>query len=694
MNVRLAAALFGLCFAGSLWAQEAPEPEKTEKTEEERLQVFDEIEVTSRADDLVGIADSATEGVTGREDLQRRPLLRPGELLETVPGVIITQHAGGGKANQYFLRGFNLDHGTDFGISVDDVPVNMPSHGHGQGYSDLNFLIPEMVDSIRYRKGPYDASVGDFSAAGSASLRYVDRLDAPLLDVSGGSFGYRRAVAGHGGDFAGGHLLGAVEFLHNDGPWERPDDYRKGNLLLRYKKGDEARGFSLTATGYDGRWDSSDQIPERAVGDGRVGRLGTIDPTTGGDSHRYSLSFEMQRGSEQALQRLTVYALHYDLDLFSNFTYFLDDPVHGDQFEQQDRRFVSGLRWERLWTGELAGRKAEHTLGLQARNDDIANGLFHTQARRRLSTTRTDDIGQLSGAPYFQTRVAWTPWLRTVTGLRWDSYRFRVDSNLAANSGEESQSILSPKLSVVFGPWNQTEVYFNAGWGFHSNDARGATIRIDPATGELAQRVSPLVRGESVDVGFRTSFFPGTRTAVTLFNLDLDSELLFVGDAGATEASRPSRRSGVELQSFFHLGRRLVVDADLALSRSRFRDPDPAGDRIPGAIERALALGISLPDWEGWSGSARLRYFGPRPLIEDDSRRSDSSSLVYLQLARKLAHGFQIGVEVFNLLDDKVSDIDYFYPSRLPGEPEEGIEDIHFHPAESRSVRLVAGWKM
>jgi len=683
-------------------APQADDPEGTPAKDEDaaaksakrELQVYDEIQVTSRADDMVGIADSASQGVTGKQELQLRPILRPGELLETVPGVIITQHAGGGKANQYFLRGFNLDHGTDFGITVDDMPVNMPSHGHGQGYADLNFMIPELVETVRYEKGPYDAAVGDFSAAGSATMSYANTLESGFLQLTGGGGGYQRAIFADSATLAGGDLLGGIEYLHNDGPWDRPDDYRKSNAIVRFHRGDAASGFTLTAMGYDGNWSSSDQIPQRAVDEGRIDRLGTLDPTDGGVSSRYSLAGEWHRGSAESLTSASAYVLRYRLKLFSNFTYFLDDPVHGDQFEQFDHRTVSGFRVSHEWSTALAGRRVEWTTGLQARFDDIQNGLLHTEARQYLSTTRQDSIHQLSGAPYAEARLAWAPWLRTTLGLRIDAYRFRVASDNPLNSGEESKAIVSPKLALVLGPWARTELYLNCGDGFHSNDARGTTIRVEPATGELVQRVSPLVRARSFDVGFRTSALANLQFAVTAFNLDLDSELVFSGDAGNTEASRPSRRRGIEVQTFWRPRPWLQVDADYARSSSRFTDFDPVGDHIPGSIEEALSAGVTVPELHDFDGSLRLRYFGPRPLIEDGSVSSRSSSLVYLGIGYHVTSRLRLGIDVFNLLDALVSDIEYFYPSRLPGEPADGVSDVHFHPAEPRSVRFVAAWRL
>jgi hypothetical protein len=656
------------------------------------LQVYDQIQVIDRASDMVGVADSASEGVTGQKELAQRPVARPGELLETVPGVIITQHSGSGKANQYFLRGFNLDHGTDFRITVDDIPVNMPSHGHGQGYSDLNFLIPELVDTVRYKKGTYYAEEGDFSTAGAAEFTYVNSLPKGIAAFTPGGYGYTRLLAADSTKYGEGDLLGAVEVGRNNGPWVRGDDYRKLNGILRWNRGDAGNGLTVTAMGYDGKWNSTDQIPQRAVDQGLVGRFGSIDPTDGGRSYRYSLAADWRRGGESSLTRASAYVLRYGLNLFSDFTYFLDDPVNGDQFEQVDNRTVTGFQLERQWGSAWGGREVETSVGLQVRNDAIDNGLFHTKDQGLLSVTRRDQIEQLSGGPFVQARVRWNSWLRTVTGLRADGYYADVKSNLAANSGTRQATLLSPKLAVTLGPWSQTELYLDYGYGFHSNDARGATIRVDPRTGEPVDQVTPLARAKDADVGVRTSLIPNLQTSATLFRLDLASELVFSGDAGATEAGRPSRREGIELQSFYHPRPWLTLDADYAYSRARFADFDPVGDHIPGAIESALSAGISIDNAGPWFGSLRLRYFGPRPLIEDDSVRSRASSLLNLRLGHRFPNGLSVAGEVFNLLNNQVSDIDYLYDSRLRGEPGP-VSDIHFHPAEKRSFRLAAEWR-
>lgn len=647
--------------------------------------------VEERSDNLIGKADSASEGVVGPAQLERRPILRPGELLETVPGVIITQHSGSGKANQYYLRGFNLDHGTDLAVSLDGMPLNMPTHGHGQGYIDLNLLIPEMVSGIRYRKGAYDADQGDFSSAGSVDIGYARRLGKETgvpatqsIDI--GNFGRRRILATGSPRAGKGYLTYGVEAQQYDGPWDLPEDYDKINAVLRYAQEDDAKGLTVTGMLYDGKWNSTDQIPARAVD--TIGRFGNVDPTDGGKSHRYSLSGQTWKKSEKNETRFSAYAVDYKLNLWSNFTYFLDDPVRGDQFEQADRRRIYGFSASHQMNGAWRGRPMSNTFGLQGRYDDISPvGLYNTDDRDRFNTVREDRVKESSIAPYFENRIRWTDRLRSTAGIRFDSYRFDVNSSIAANSGKVSDSILSPKLSLAYRLRPEMETYISAGRGFHSNDARGTTITVDPKTGLPADKVTPLVRAEFAEVGLRRSTGNLTST-LSLWGLDFDSELLFVGDAGTTEPSHPSRRVGVELTNYWNLGRNWIVDADFAYSRARFRDSDPTGDRIPGAVEGVAALGVSYDPPTGVNGALRLRYFGPRPLIEDNSVRSASTTLVNGRVGYKWKKGVRFSFEVFNLLNAKVSDVDYFYTSRLPGEPAGGVDDIHFHPAESRSFRI------
>ena len=393
--------LAGALLLGAWPAAATHEPETSKDEEEERLKVYDQVEVRARGDALVGLASSASEGTTGYEDLARRPILRPGELVETAPGVIATQHSGGGKANQYFLRGFNLDHGTDFSVWVAGVPVNMPTHGHGQGYADLNFLIPEMVDSVRFRKGPYFADKGDFSVAGGLDMELLRSLPESLLVLTGGSYDFGRLLWADSFELSEKEdLLTAVELFQQDGPWRRGEDYDGVKALARYSRGDNWRGYSITAMGYDADWLSTDQVPARAVDSGLIDRFDLIDPGPRGSTERLSLSAEVHHGHADTLTRLSGYLLYYDFGLISNFTYFLEDEENGDQFEQADRRLVAGFDLTRNWLGRWGDRVLESSAGFQLRADQIDNGLYQTSNLERLGTIREDSVDQLTGCPW------------------------------------------------------------------------------------------------------------------------------------------------------------------------------------------------------------------------------------------------------------------------------------------------------
>jgi outer membrane receptor protein involved in Fe transport len=639
--------------------------------------------------DLIGAADSATQGVVTARQIDSRPIMRAGEVLETVPGLIISQHSGEGKANQYYLRGFNLDHGTDFATTVAGVPVNMPTHAHGHGYSDVNFLIPELVTAVQFNKGPYSAEEGDFSTAGASHIRYANRLERPIVRASAGEDGWGRMLAAASPRIGSGHLLAALEVGHNDGPWVRPDDYQKVNGVFRYSLGDHRSALSITGMGYAASWDSTDQAPDRAIGSGALDRFAGIDDTDGGRTARYSLSADWQRSTTAGVTRATAYGLSYRLNLFSNFTYFLDHPEEGDQFEQADRRQVYGGRVSHRQVGRLGEMASELVVGSDLRYDDINTvGLYHTVSRVREATTRQDAVGQGSVGIFAQHELQLTPWLRSNLGLRGDWYHFRVEAGDPRNAGTDTDGLVSPKASLVFGPWKSTELYANWGYGFHSNDARGTTITIDPVSGEPADRVTPLVRARGEELGVRTTAVRGLQMTVALWRLDLDSELLFIGDAGTTEAGRPSRRYGIEWSTYYAPKSWLTFDADVALSDARFRDDDPVGDHIPGAVEQVLAAGVAVEDAGRVFGSLRLRYFGARALVEDGSIRSKPTTLVNGQLGVRLTRSLRVGLDVFNLFNTEASDIDYFYTSRLRGEPAGGIDDIHLHPALPRSIRI------
>lgn len=680
--LRPVAAAVSICILGAGGAFAAGVP--TDAPE-----ALEEVQVQGWFDRLHGAPLSATQGVVGAAQLETRPIMRTGELLEVVPGLIVTQHSGDGKANQFFLRGFNLDHGTDLATSVDGVPVNMPTHGHGQGYTDINFLIPELVQSVQYRKGTYYAETGNFSAAGAVDVRLRSSLDAPMVVLEGGQHAFARALAAASPTLGAGTLLLAADYTQADGPWQLDEQLRRRNALARYRIGGEGYDLALTAQAYDGHWRSTDQIPLRAVQSGALDRFGTVDPTDGGQTRRNALSARFDGGFLGGRSMLLAYAIDYKLDLFSNFSYGIDTE-NGDQFEQVDRRHVYGGEWSHRIEPE--GGRYALTLGLQARYDDIGTvGLYRTRERVRWGTVREDSVGQSSVGAYASVDTRWTDRVRTVMGLRADRFGFKVDSALAANSGRDSDAIASPKFSLVLGPWRQTEFFFNAGRGFHSNDARGTTITVDPQDGITpVDKVDALVAATGLDIGLRSAILPDMQVSLSLWRLSLDSELLFIGDAGNTEASRASVRQGIEAGLIWQPRSWLTLDADYATSRARFRGADPAGDFIPGAVRNVASLGLAVQHPRGWFGGARLRHFGSAPLIEDGSVRSAATTLVNVEAGLKFGERYRLSAAVYNLLGTRASDITYYYASQLPGEAAP-VDDIHFHPVEPRTLRVMLG---
>ena len=361
------------------------------------------VDVQAGSADLIGIAASATEGTVSGRQLENRPLLRPAEVLETVPGLVVSQHSGDGKANQYYLRGFNLDHGTDFATWLMGMPVNLPTHAHGQGYTDLNFLIPELVSAVRYRKGPNHASDGDFSAAGAARLDYHRSLPADFVQIELGRHHYNRLVAAGSRQLADGGpiLLGAIEAAYNNGPWAERENLSKLNGVLRLSSGSTDNGWAATLMAYESRWSATDQVPRRAVEQAMIGRFGSLDPSSGGRTRRASLSGEWAASDARGPSRVNAYFIDYGLDLFSNFTYAMDDPLRGDQFEQVDRRQIVGGGVSRTWFADWAGRPLELTVGSQLRHDHIGQvGLFLTEDRARHTQVRSDKVDQTSVGVY------------------------------------------------------------------------------------------------------------------------------------------------------------------------------------------------------------------------------------------------------------------------------------------------------
>jgi hypothetical protein len=622
--------------------------------------------------------DAASEQRISGETLNTRPVTRPGEILEAVPGLVVTQHSGEGKANQYFLRGFNLDHGTDIGIWLDSMPINMRTHAHGQGYADLNFLIPELVDNMLVRKGPYWADEGDFSSAGAVHLNYAERLDKSLVAATGGSFGYARALAASSLAAGAGTVTAAVEMEQYNGPWDIPDALRKYNGVLRYSEGTVDNGLSITAMAYTNSWHSTDQVPLRAVQTGELDRFGAVDPTDGGDTQRYSLSGRWSRKDDKTADMVQAYFVYSSLNLYNDFTYFLNDPVNGDQFQQSDNRKMLGLNASHSVNHAFLGFEGTATAGLQIRYDSIDVGLFNTVQRVPVGTIRTDHVNETSAGLYLEEKVQWLSWLRSTVGIRGDMYWATDDSSLFGASSQTSAFLPSPKFGMVFGPFDKTEFYLNAGMGFHSNDVRG-----------IALGAPLLVQSRGAEVGVRTQAIRGLDTSLAIFVLDFDSELIFQGDSGDTEPGRPSRRIGFEWTNRYRPVSWAMLDADAAYTYARFQDAgNPIGALIPEAPAVVASAGITLGEDTGWFGALRWRYFGARPLIEDGSVWSGATSLFDARIGYAFDNGIKLTLDALNILGTQADQISYYYGSRLPGEPDGGVNDVHFHPVEPLAFRL------
>ena len=646
--------------------------------------VIEELVVWGRSLQLLGSADSASQGVVGYADFSTRPLARVGELVEVVPGMIATQHSGPGKANQYFLRGFNLDHGSDFSTFFDGMPVNFRTHAHAQGYMDLNFIIPEIIERVDFKKGPYSANTGDFSLAGTSSMKTYDTLERGFVEVTAGSGDEIRVVAANSFSTEQGSLLYALEHQQTNGMFVLDQDVRKYNGLLKYTGEIDGIPSQLTLTAYDSEWISTNQVPQRAVASGQIDRFGFIDPDLGGQSHRYSLSGRFELGEWD----LTAYASAYYMSLINNPTYVLNDPINGDEFEQEDERLLFGGSLLRKGAFDFLGLQAASLVGAEARYDDVQElNLFNTRSRVRYDSVREDDAQELSLSAYAESEFMVSEKLRLTTGLRVDYIRFDVEALRPQNSGSDNDALLQPKFGLAYRLADSLEFYANYGHGFHSNDVRAAVNRIDPITGEDTEAQDILVEGRGGEIGFRYDNLRGFNVTLTAFELATDSELVFVGDAGTTEPSDPTRRSGVELNAFYSINDRLVIDFSAARASGHFRGLPDGENSITDAHENVAAAGLSYVGTQGITASLRLRYFGDAALTEDESLMKEDSTLVNAGVSYAFG-AWEMGIDALNLFDAEDDDIAYFFESRLPGELE-AVEDIHFHPSNPRIIRAM-----
>jgi len=682
--VRPRRLLLGLAFAllgAPAWAQPPPEPEPAKPDD-----------VTVHAEKPG--SDAASHILVSQRDLELRPRLRPGDLLEAVPGLFAVQHAGGGKANQYFLRGFDADHGTDVAFFVDGVPLNLPSHAHGQGYADFHFLIPELVVTLDASKGPYYAQYGDFATAGAVSLRLAESFDQSFASFQAGAYGVRRALVVASPKLGETwRTLLAVEGFKEDGPFVNPEHLRRFNAFGRVTHDLPAGKLTLTAMSHGSDWNGSGQIPARAVcGEGEAGaappsaygqpcidHFGSVDPSEGGSTQRHMGSIAYSVAGRHEDFQAMAYAVSSRFRLYSDFTFFARDPVNGDEIEQSDARFVVGAD-ARYRNHQHLGRSTfSTTLGAQVRYDGIANSLYFAHQRERLAPQVDADVDETSLGVYAEEDVRLTKQLRFVAGLRAQRLDVQVDDHRSGTSGAASGFQALPKLMWIVSPVSGWDLFASFGRGYHSNDARGAVRQVSPA-----RLMTPAT---GYEVGTRVTPLKGLSLSAAAFLLDLDSELVWLGDEGTTEASAKTRRYGVEVSARYHLSTWLYADLDATLAHASYTANAGNGAAVALAPTRTFTAGVGArPTFGHWTpfGSLRVKALADRPANEDGSLTAQGFVIVDANAGVRW-RDVEFGLDVQNLLDASWREVNFATTTRLAYEPQP-VTGIHYSPGWPRTI--------
>ena len=711
--------------------QPAPAPTPKQKP---RSTAVSGVVVTASRVNLLGTAETASQGAVTQKELELRPVYRPGQLLETTPGLVVTAHSGEGKANQYLVRGFNLDHGTDIANFIDDMPINRPSNAHGQGYSDVNFFIPEVAAGLDFTKGPYYASVGDFGAVASTHVKLANEIQNQVA-VSAGTLGMYNVFAGgtaHYGD--DDRLLGAVYYGHLDGPWDHPDNFRKYTATLRYSHGTANEGWTLTGMYFKGDGDFTTDQPLRAVQSGLISQWGTLDPTDGNTSERASVSAHYAHETENWKFQASAYFIHARMTLWNDFTHYLDDPVNGDQEQQDEVRDTFGGQGAATWEQMYGEVQNETVFGLQLREDGLYVDRRHTLQRHVLDYCSQLGDSSPSGAPapttvgqlrvdprysftptpigactadrisltdvglYMEDTTRWTHWLRTVIGLRQEYYGASDHSLISGFKGDADQTLFQPKGSLIIGPVFQTEFYASAGRGFHSDDVRGVfgTVPIEGIPG-AAGRTPLMAPADGEEVGVRTNVIPKLQVQVALFQEDFKSELAYNADAGNDSASAPSRRQGVEISGQYRPFRWIEFNSDLSFSKARYvGDLAPYGLNGPYIADAPSfigSFGVLLDNLGPWFGGFQWRDLGAYPISDGDKNPQDKGySQFNADLGYRVSRRLKLQATVFNLTNAKANAAAFYYAARLPGEPVDGVNDRQVHPLEPLSGNVKVTW--
>jgi hypothetical protein len=666
-----------------------------------------EVTVTASRLNLLGTATTASQGSVTEQELDLRPAYRVGQLLESVPGLVVTVHSGEGKANQYLARGFNLDHGTDIANFVDDMPVNRPTNTHGQGYSDLNFIVPELANGLDYTKGPYYASVGDFGSVASTHLRLAD--DIPnQVSLAAGTLGVYNVFTG-GTDHLteNDRIVGGAYYGHVDGPFTHPDDFEKIAGVLRYSHGTDQDGYSATAMYFHGQGNMTTDQPLRAVQEGLIGRFGTLDPSDGNFSERHSLSVHYATTADAWRFRSSAYYIESRMILWNDFTHYLNDPVNGDQEQQTETRTSSGGQMAAVFEQTFGAIENDTEIGVQLRDDSTDVNRLHTRYRQPLDycsvvqvgapalqvaapggVCNADQVHLLDLGPYLDATTHWLQWLRTVLGVREEYYRASDHSLTTGFQGITDETLLQPKGSVILGPFAKTEFYFSGGRGFHSDDVRGVlgTVPLEGVPG-AAGSTPLLAPTQGMEFGIRSDLLPDMSTQLAVFQQDFNSELAYDADAGQDTASAPSRRRGVELSGQYRPRPWIEFNTDLAFSRARYRGDLTEfaldGPWIANAPSFIGSFGVLLNNLGPCFGGLQWRRLGPYPIKDGDRFPEDSGySEFNLDMGYKFSSSLKLQLSLYNLFNTHANSSAYYYTSRLQNEPPDGVDGIQVHPLE------------
>ncbi|MCX7880737.1 MAG: TonB-dependent receptor [Ignavibacteria bacterium] len=616
-------------------------------------------------------------------DFELRPRLSSQDLLRLVPGLFLAQHAGGGKAEQIFLRGFDADHGTDINITIDGIPVNMVSHGHGQGYADLHFVMPEVLKELEVHKGPYFVEHGNFGTAGTVKFNTLDDIEHNSFNLEAGKFGMFRAVSLVRLPFQTQRFSSYVagEFLRNDSYFENKEKFKRFNLFAKAKNYfDNNQSLSLWASTFTSDWNASGQIPQRAVESGIISRYGAIDPTEGGSTERHNINLQYTNFSSNSYLFAQTYISHYHFRLFSNFTFFKVDSINGDCIEQFDNRIILGGRLEYSLNHSIANLNSSTLFGASVRFDDIENELWRVKARQRLLAITQASIKETNLSFYIKQDFRFLPNLNLQLGLRSDYFIFDLVDRLNRGKPEDitgvvKQHILSPKANITYSPFEHFDLFFNFGTGFHSNDARGVLSR-------RTERTLPKAYGIELGTRFSTTRFTLT---FALWGLDLENELVFVGDEGTTEENGPTRRLGIETGARLQILDWLWFDTDISLSQARFKNLPEGENYVPLAPLFVTTAGLTARHPLGFDGSLRLRHISERPANEDNTVRALGSTICDFTVAYTFGQ-YKFGIIMENIFNVEWNEAQFDTESRLKNEPQP-VSELHFTPGTPFTVR-------